>query len=250
MSDLSREERLAAAFVELADTLVKDFDVIAFLHQLTEHCVDLLDVRAAGVVLALPHGPVVDVAASDENARRLELAGVEWDEGPCHDCYRSGTAVAEERLDNALAQVRWPRFAPRARQAGFTSVVAAPLQLRGQVIGALNLFRDQMHPLAPAGLRLGQALADTATIGILHQWAAHEHLSVIAQLQQALDSRVIIEQAKGALANRRRIDVEEAFHLMRRYARNRRAPLTAVALQVLDGSAERTLLDPGTSAST
>ncbi|MEV4874357.1 GAF and ANTAR domain-containing protein [Streptomyces syringium] len=244
MLDLPREERLAAAFVDLADTLVRDFDVMDFLHTLAEHCVELLDVTAAGVLLATPQGRIVDAAASDERTRMLELASIEWDEGPCRDCCRTGIPVPDVPLDTEVARNRWPRFAARAMELGFTSVVAAPLRLNDQVIGALNLFRDLPGPLEPTQLRLGQALADTATIGILQQRAVHEQMTVTAQLQVALDSRVVIEQAKGFLAHRRRTGVEEAFQAMRRHARSRQAQLTVVAREVLDGTADASLLNP------
>ncbi|MFD4629479.1 GAF domain-containing protein [Streptomyces sp. NPDC058284] len=143
MLEPPREELLASAFVDLADTLVQDFDVIGFLHSLAEHCVALLDVAAAGVLLATPDGRLVDAAASDERTRQLELASIEWDEGPCRDCYRTGVQVPDVPLASAAARMRWPRFSPRAVETGFTSVVAAPLRLHDQVIGALNLFRDR-----------------------------------------------------------------------------------------------------------
>lgn len=242
--DLPREERVSAAFIDLADTLVRDFDVVDFLHTLTEHCVALLDVAAAGVLLGTPQGHIVEAAASDERTRELELAGIEWDEGPCHDCYRASIPVADVPLDTAAARARWPRFTPLALEIGFTSVAAAPMRLHDQVIGSLNLFRNEPGPLQTPQLRLAQALADTATIGILQQRAVHEHMTLNAQLQTALDSRVAIEQAKGYLAHRRHSSVEEAFQVMRGYARAHQARLTDVARQVMDGSADPALLDP------
>ncbi|WP_371655385.1 MULTISPECIES: GAF and ANTAR domain-containing protein [unclassified Streptomyces] len=242
MSELPREEQLAAAFVDLADTLVQDFDVIGFLHTLAEHCVALLDVAAAGVLLATPDGQLVDAAASDERTRRLELASTEWNEGPCRDCFRTKKQVPAVPLATQAAKMRWPRFGPKALEAGFTSVAAAPLRLHDQVIGALNLFRDQPGPLDGSQLRLGQALADTATIGVLQQRAVSEQMTVTAQLQAALDSRIIIEQAKGYLADRRDTGVEEAFNLMRRYARDHRMRLTEIARQILQGTADASLL--------
>lgn len=242
MPELPREEQLAAAFVDLADTLVRDFDVIGFLHALTEHCVALLDVASAGVLLATPSGQLVDAAASDERTRQLELTSIEWDEGPCRDCFRTRKQVPDVPLASQSARMRWPRFAPRAVEAGFTSVVAAPLRLHKQVIGSLNLFRDRPGPLDDAQLRLGQALADTATIGVLQQRAVSEQMTVSAQLQAALDSRIIIEQAKGYLAHRRDTSVEEAFSLMRHHARDHQVRLTEIARQVLQGTADASLL--------
>ncbi|MFZ3561148.1 MULTISPECIES: GAF and ANTAR domain-containing protein [unclassified Streptomyces] len=242
MAELPREEQLAAAFVDLADTLVQDFDVINFLHSLTEHCVHLLDVAAAGVLLATPGGRLVDAAASDERTRTLELAGIEWDEGPGQDCYRTRKPVAYVALDTAAASDRWPRFVPRATELGYTSVVACPLRLHTQVIGSLNLFRDKPGPLGASELRLAQALADTATIGVLQQRAVSEQMTVTAQLQSALDSRIVIEQAKGYLAHRLDASVEEAFARMRRHARTNHLRLTEVARNVLRGTADPSLL--------
>ncbi|MFZ3599298.1 ANTAR domain-containing protein [Streptomyces sp. BH104] len=245
MPEPSHEDRLASAFVDLADTLVQDFDVIHFLYSLTEHCVDLLDVAAAGVLLATPQGQLVDAAASDERTRKLELAGIEWDEGPCWDCFRSRAPVTAGRLDIPAVQARWPHFAPAALKLGFLSVAAAPLRLHDQVIGALNLFRDEPGTLPAGQVRLGQALADTATIGVLQQRALSEQMTVNAQLKAALDSRIVIEQAKGFLAHRRQVPVEEAFKLMRSYARTHRVRLTEIARQVLHGTADSSLLGSG-----
>src|SRR5271155_4646029 len=132
---------LADAFVELTDTMVADFDVIDFLHVLTDRSVQLLDVSAAGLLLADPRGELRVVAASSEAARLLELFPLQNDQGPCLDCFRSGGPVAA--ADLAAAATRWPRFAAAAQQAGFAAVQALPMRLRDQVIGALNLFRAE-----------------------------------------------------------------------------------------------------------
>ncbi|MFE6892059.1 GAF and ANTAR domain-containing protein [Streptomyces sp. NPDC057694] len=242
MAELPHEEQLAVAFVDLADTLVRDFDVINFLHTLAEYCVNLLDVTAAGVLLATPQGRLVDAAASDERTRLLEVASIEWDEGPCRDCYLTRHQVPHAPLNTANARRRWPRFAPRAVGLGFTSVVACSLRLHDQVIGALNLFRDQPGPLGPSQLKLAQALADTATIGVLQQRAVSEQMTINTQLQRALDSRIIIEQAKGYLAHRLDTGVEDAFARMRRFARTHQMRLTEVARQVLQGAVDPSLL--------
>jgi len=244
MPEQSHEDRLAAAFIELADTLVGDFDVIAFLHTLADHCVDLLDVTAVGVMLATPQGDILDAAASDERTRTLETDSLDWNEGPCLDCYRTGKPIPDIPLDHPRARANWPRFTHRAQELGFASVAAAPLRLRDETIGALNLFRTSPDTLRPAQQRLSQALADIATIGILQQRAVQEQTVVAGQLQTALDSRIIIEQAKGALAHMRGISVDEAFHQLRQYARHHRQRLTDVAREVMDGSTEAALPTP------
>lgn len=237
---MSREQRLAETFVELADTLVDDFDVIDFLQVLASRCVELLDVSAAGLVLADQDGSLRVVAASDERARVLELFEVQNDEGPCRDCFRLGTAVVNIDLDSALE--RWPRFAPQAIAGGFRSANALPLRLRSQVIGSLNLFHQDPGGLRGTELRLAQALADAATIGILQQRSVHRGEVVAGQLQQAVTSRIVIEQAKGVLAERLKISADDAFEVLRGVARSRNRLLSDLARDIASGTADVTTL--------
>lgn len=232
---MTRERQLVATFVEVADTLVDDFDVIDLLHTLAERCVQLLDVEAAGIMLIDQRGQLHAAAASTENARLVELFELQSDAGPCVDCCRSGEAVVNADLE-AEAE-RWPRFAEAARRSGFVAVHALPLRLRDTVIGALNLFSSARRVLNDDDARAGQALADVATIGILAQRGLHQAELLAAQLQGALTSRIVIEQAKGVLAERRAIDVDEAFELLRGYARRRNLRLSDVAREVAEGSA-------------
>ena len=204
---------LSEAFVELTDTMVADFDVIDFLHVLTDRSVVLLDVSAAGLLLADPRGELRVVAASSEAARLLELFQLQNDQGPCLDCFRAGRPVAA--ADLAADAQRWPRFAAAARQAGFAAVQALPMRLRDQVIGALNLFRAVPGAFDPADIRIGQALADVATISLVHERSMRHSDTVNEQLQTALNSRVIIEQAKGKLAERLGLDMDQAFSVLR-----------------------------------
>jgi len=225
---------LSDTFVELADTMVADFDVIDFLHLLTDRSVALLAASAAGVMLADPRGELRVAAASSEEAGLLELFQLQNDQGPCLECFRTGRPVTA--TDLASAAQRWPRFAQAAMQAGFASVEALPMRLRDQVIGALNLFRAEPDPLDPADLRIGQALADVATIGLLHERNVRRRETVAEQLQAALNSRVIIEQAKGKLAERLGLDMDHAFTMLREYARNTNQRLTDVARVFVDGT--------------
>ena len=218
---------LSDTFVDLADTMVADFDVIDFLHLLTDRSVALLGASAAGVMLADPRGELRVAAASSEEAGLLELFQLQNDQGPCLDCFRTGRAVTA--TDLAGPAPRWPRFAEAAVRSGFATVEALPMRLRDQVIGALNLFRAAPGGLDPADLRIAQALADVATIGLLHERNVRRRETVSEQLQAALNSRVIIEQAKGKLAERLGIDMDRAFAMLRDYARNTNQHLTDIA---------------------
>lgn len=228
------ERLVAEAFVELADTLVDDFDVLDFLHQVTVRCAQVLGVSAAGVLLADQRGALRVAAASTEQTRLLELLQLQDDEGPCPECFHTGRPVAI--ADLSLAADRWPRFATAAREAGFVSVHALPMRLRTDVIGALNLFGAKPGLLDEDTIRLGQALADVATIGLL-QARTIRHREVLAeQLQTALNSRIIIEQAKGVLAERHQLDMAQSFSLLRDTARNSNRRLSELARLVADGS--------------
>ena len=227
-------ELLSDTFVELADTMVAEFDVIDFLHLLTDRSVQLLAAGAAGVVLADPRGELRVAAASSEEAELLELFQLQNDQGPCLECFRTGRAVTATDLAGPAPQ--WPRFAEAAARAGFRSVEALPMRLRDQVIGALNLFGAGPAPFEAADLRIGQALAHVATIGLLHERNVRRRETVAEQLQGALNSRVVIEQAKGKLAERLSIDMGRAFKMLRDYARNSNQHLTDVARDFVDGA--------------
>ncbi len=239
------EELLSDTFVELTDTMVAGFDVIDFLHLLTDRSVQLLDVSAAGLLLADPRGELRVVAASSQAARLLELFQIQNDQGPCLDCFRSGQPVMAADLD--VAAQRWPRFAPAARQAGFAAVQALPMRLREQVLGALNLFRVGPGAFAPADIRVGQALADVATISLLHERSMRHSDTLTEQLQAALNSRVIIEQAKGKIAERLGVDMDQAFNLLRDRARTSNRRLSDLAQAFIDGTETHT--GPNTSRS-
>jgi GAF domain-containing protein len=227
---------LSDTFVELADTMVADFDVIDFLQLLTDRSVMLLSASAAGVMLADPRGELRVAASSNEAAGLLDLFQIQNDQGPCLDCFRSGQPITAAIAEQSQ---RWPRFAAAAAQHGFRTVEALPMRLRDQVIGALNLFRAAPGPFDPADLRIGQALADVATIGLLHERNVRRSESVAEQLQAALNSRVVIEQAKGKLAERLAIEMDQAFSMLRDYARNSNQLLTDVARNfVTSGTAD------------
>jgi GAF domain-containing protein len=229
-----RETMLARTLVHLADTLVADFDVVELLTTLTDGCIDVLDVGAAGIMLVAPEGDLRVMASSSEAMRVLELFELQSQEGPCLDCYRTGQPVLNQDL--TAARDRWPRFAPEATTAGFRTVHAVPLRLRGKVIGALNLFHTHGGDMRQADIDAAQAMADVATIAILQRRAAHEAQTLNEQLNYALNSRIVIEQAKGMLAERLGIDIEQAFAVLRRYARNHNLRLLQVCGDVIDGT--------------
>jgi ANTAR domain/GAF domain len=214
--------------------MVADFDMIEFLHLLTERSAKLLDVSAAGLLLADPRGELRVVAASSEAARLLELFQLQSDQGPCLDCFRTGRPVSAADLD--AEEQRWPRFAVAAKRAGFGAVQALPMRLRDQVIGALNLFRTSPGTFELADVRVGQALADVATISLLHERSLRHSDTLNEQLQAALNSRVVIEQAKGKLAERLGLDMGQAFALLRDYARNNNLRLADLAQAFIDGN--------------
>ena len=227
-------QRLATVFVELADTLVDRFDVVDFLQMLTDRSVELLGADAAGLMLADQRGGLALMASTMERMRLLEVFELQIAEGPCRDCFLSGEPVVNVDLDDA--RDRWPTFTPAAVEAGFHATHALPLRLRGQIIGALNLFTDKPVRLSEQDVTVGQAMADIATIGLLHERTLHEKNVVSEQLQSALQSRVLVEQAKGMLSERAGITLTEAFSMMRSHARGNGVLLTTVAWQVLDGS--------------
>lgn len=229
---MTREQRLAQVFVELADTLVAEFDVIDFMHTLTDRCVELLGADAAGLMLTDQRGHLRVIASSAESARLVEIFELQHSEGPCLDCFHSGQQVVN--LDDHQMRARWPGFAAEALEMGFRSAHALPMRLRDDVIGAINLFSRASRRLSDDDIAVGQAMADVATIGLLHERVGRKKEDLAEQLQMALNSRILIEQAKGVLAERSRITPTEAFVVMRSYARRQNRTLTSIAAAVVD----------------
>jgi GAF domain-containing protein len=231
--DDSREAWLAATLVELADTLVDEFDMVEFLQLLARRCVELFGAVEAGLMLADPAGTLRYMASSSERAKILELFELQGEEGPCLDCFRSGEQVVNQRLTDPPG--RWPRFSVKAQAAGFVSAHALPLRVRGTVIGAINLFHATDHQLGAADVQLGQAMADIATIGILQARTLSQATVLADQLQAALKSRITLEQAKGRLAERVGVDLDQAFTQLRAFSRSNNRGLTSVAEAFLTG---------------
>jgi GAF domain-containing protein len=236
MKSAVNTEKLAETFVELADSLVDEFDAIDLLNVLIERCVDLLGVAAAGLLFADGEEQLRLAVSSSESARLMDLYQLQNDEGPCLECYRSGHPVSGVPLHQE--RDRWPNFAAAATREGFVGVLAVPLRLRGRVIGALNLFDAKDGTLAdPEILPVAQAMADVATIAILQERIGRQREILNQQLQSALTSRVVIEQAKGVLATRLEIEMDEAFELMRKRSRDERRRLVEVAEEVVNARA-------------
>lgn len=222
-----READVVAAFVTLATSLARGRDVVDLFSELTADCADLLDIDTAGLLLADRQGNLHVAAASSERAMSLELFQLQREEGPCLDCYRSGEPVGVEDLSNSSD--RWPQFAAAANEAGIRSVNAVPLRLRDMVLGTLGLFGSRPGRLNNDDLNLGQALADVASVALVAERAVEDHNLVVDQLQTALDRRVLLEQAKGLLAERGGITMDQAFGHLRQYARDHNLRLTDVA---------------------
>ena len=227
----TRESKLSAAFVKLADTLVTEFDVVDLLHWLVEQCTDILDTQAGGLMLADPTGQLQLVASTSEEAELVEIFQLAAGEGPCLDCFRTGTPVTVADID--VDGGPWPTFSTEALKFGFRSVHATPLRLRGQIIGTMNLFSHHTGALVSEDIAVAQALADVATIGILQERHIRSANVVAEQLQRALDSRILIEQAKGVLATTMNTTMNNAFAIMRSYARDRNLPLRQVADDII-----------------
>lgn len=230
---MSRESALVNTFVDLADTLVADFDVVELLSRLADSCVNVLNVDAAGLMLISPEGDLRVMASSSEAMRILELFEIQAQEGPCLDCYRTGEPVVNQDL--AANQQRWPTFSVEALEAGFNSVHALPMRLRGTIIGALNLFHKLPGKMAENDVAAAQAFADVATIAVLQHRAAIEARVIKDQLNFALNSRIIIEQAKGMIAERENLDMDTSFSRLRTYARDNNRRLIDVAKEIISG---------------
>ena len=234
---MTREADVVKSLVEMADTLVDDYDVVDLLTGLADRCVSLLGVSAAGVMLASPAGSLGLVASSSEAMRLLELFELEARGGPCLDAFRTGEPAGDENLQAGAG--RWPSFSAAALQAGFRSVLALPLRLREVILGALNLFSVTQAPVAEADVIVARAFADLAALSIVQHRASAEAQRLNEQLSAALTSRVVIEQAKGVISERAGVNLAEAFSRLRAYARNGNHRLTDVAQAAIDGT-----LDP------
>ena len=232
MTAQPREALLAETFVALADSMVAGYDVVDLLQTLVERCAFLFDAADAGIILADGSGELEVIASTSERSHLIELMQLRVGEGPCVEAYVSGKVVSVP--DVSAIEGRWPHFAARASELGYASVHSTPLRLRSETIGALNLFRDRPGELSEQDVAASQAMADVATIGILQERAFREADLTQRQLRRALESRVVIEQAKGVVAHTRGVDMDEAFRLIRLHARNHGELLDSVARAIVD----------------
>jgi GAF domain-containing protein len=230
---MNRQALTATTFVEIVDTLVDDFDVIEVLTVLTSRSVELLEAAAAGILLADTDGQLRVIGASTEQVGLLELFQIQNDEGPCLDCFHTGVVVLDANISESTL---WPMFAAESIRLGFPSVCAVPLRLKDHVLGCLNLFMSEPVALSDGEVALAQALADVASIAIVQDLATREAAIREGHLQHALNSRVVIEQAKGIIAEHGGVDMDEAFARLRSFARNNNRGLTEVAEGLVAGA--------------
>lgn len=229
----TREDQLLQTVATLADSLVDDFDVVDLLQLLVEHCADLFDAVAAGILLVDGNGQLEVIVSTSERSEFVEMMQLRAGEGPCVEAVATGQVVSVENLRDVAD--RWPKFAADARRSGFASLHAIPMRLRDSIIGSLNLFRDRVGKLNEPDAIAAKALADIATISILQQRLVEESIVTQGQLQRALDSRVVIEQAKGYIAQRHNLDMDAAFQLIRSHARSTQTRLSEVATEIIAG---------------
>ena len=229
MDEHSRETQISAAFVAVADTLTTDYDMVDLLHTLVQQCVEILELEAGGLMLVDGTGELQLMTSTSEAAGFVEVMQLNAAAGPCIDCFRTGTAVSVE--DISLSEP-WPAFRKAALDQGFHSVLATPMKLRGQIIGTMNLFGSSAEKVSARDAAVAQALADVATIGILQERVIQEGHLMEEQLHRALDSRILIEQAKGVIASGLSLSMDDAFGLLRKYARDRNLTIRSVSEQV------------------
>jgi transcriptional regulator with GAF, ATPase, and Fis domain len=233
VTNTSREKELVDTFVELADSLVADYDIVDLLYRLVMRCAQTLDAADAGILLPDQDGTLEVVASTSERSHLISLLQLEAHQGPCVDAFRTGRATSVENISDVRS--RWPQFAASAGDVGYQSMHAFPLRLREEIIGSLNLFSDRTGPLHPDDATAARGLADIATIGILHERAFRESDLARQQLQRALDSRVMIEQAKGVIAQTDGVAMDEAFQRLREQARSSQQKISDVARGIIAG---------------
>jgi GAF domain-containing protein len=229
MDGTSREARISAAFVSVADTLTTEYDMVDLLHTLVSECAGILGMEAGGLMLVDGNGDLQLMTSTSEAADLVEVMQLAAAAGPCIDCFRTGVAVSVREISESQ---QWPKFRTAAMEQGFHSVLATPMKLRGKILGTMNLFGITAGEVTARDAAVAQALADVATIGILQERVIQEGHLIEGQLHRALDSRILIEQAKGVIANELSLSMDDAFNLLRKYARDRNLTISSVSEQV------------------
>ncbi|MDF2563169.1 MAG: transcriptional regulator [Microbacterium sp.] len=232
MTETSRDSRIFQTFAMLADTMVDDYDVVDLLQLLVDACHEVLGISAAGILLADDEGDLQVVASTSEASRLVELMQLGAQAGPCIECYRTGAAVSVASIP--AVPEKWGAFRDSATAHGFGATDAVPLRLRDTTIGALNLLREEEGPPDDFDVVAARAFADVATIGILHERSLRESELLSRQLQQALQSRIVIEQAKGVVSFTNGVPIDDAFQIIRSYARRNQLPLSSVAARLVN----------------
>jgi GAF domain-containing protein len=232
MAMISRAGRVSAAFVKIAGTLVAEFDVFDLLQNLVNESVEIVGAAAAGLVLADPAGELQVMASTSDGSQLMETLQLEAGAGPCVDCFRTGAVVAIHDIADQASQ--WPLFQSSALSQGFRSLHAVPMRLRRRTIGAMNLFGSDIGPLTSENAAIAQAFADVATISIIQERAARENALINDQLRRALNSRILIEQAKGVIAQSSQVDMQTAFARLRSYARSHNQTIYETAEKVVN----------------
>jgi transcriptional regulator with GAF, ATPase, and Fis domain len=228
----TREHQLVETFVTLTDTLVSDYDVVDLLQLLVDNAVELFDASAAGIMLANERQELEVIASTSERSNFIGLMQLDAGEGPCVEAFTTAQTVSVH--NPAEMQRRWPRFAAASAALGYASVHSVPLRLRDSTLGSMNLFRETTGALNAQDAVALRALTDVATISAL-QHRTTEHAALVqTQLQHALDSRVIVEQAKGFLAHTHQIDLDAAFKLLRSYARSHHLRIADTAHDIVN----------------
>jgi transcriptional regulator with GAF, ATPase, and Fis domain len=238
----TRESLLVHTFVTLADSLVAPYDIIDLLQTLVDRTTELFDASASGIILGPDDQHLEIIVSTSETSRIVGLMQLRAGEGPCVEAVTTGQVVSV--ANTAEIHDRWPTFAAAAEGSGYLSVHAIPLRLRGETIGSLNLFRDREGALNDSDAVAAQALADVATISVLQERTIRDGTIIREQLQRALDSRVVIEQAKGVIAHTHGLDMDEAYRLIRHHSRSAQTAMSAVAVGIIDGSIQIALTQP------
>jgi transcriptional regulator with GAF, ATPase, and Fis domain len=231
---VTNPDRLLESLERFAVTLTAGYGVGDVLHDLTSEMTDVLDLTGAGVTL-VHDGKQRFVTAAVEAIASLERVQEDHQLGPCIDAVTTAQPITVSDLDVEDTTQRWPEYSNAAKTAGIRAVAGIPMLGEESAVGAVNLYVKTPRIWPPEDMRVASVFANIATAYLVHASAARQHQRTAEQLQQALNTRLIIEQAKGVLATQREIDIDEAFRLLRKHAREHNTRIHDVARAVIDG---------------